>query len=131
MGLIKQGDSYALQLRNGKNQAGGLGLIGCFGGQIEEGETPEEALVREVAEESNLSQSIKDLEYIGEVRVESERQDQPITVRSQIYLIKISPKTRIHAREGELVTMTEKEVRANLDKITPATRACFEQLIKE
>lgn len=131
MALVRQGNGYVLQLRNGKNQSGGLNLIGCFGGQIEPGETPEQALVRELAEESNVHSKVTDLQYFGEVRVDSERHDQPITVHSRIYRLELPESVKIEAQEGQLIRMTTQEVRANLDKLTPATKACFEQLIKE
>jgi ADP-ribose pyrophosphatase YjhB (NUDIX family) len=129
MALIEQGNNYLLQLRNGQQQAGGLNLVGCFGGQIEDGETPEQALIREVAEESSLHLQTADLEHIGTVRVRSERHNKPITVDALIYRTMIPRPTKVEAREGELVLWTEEEVRYKLAKLTPATRACFEQLI--
>jgi len=131
MGLIRQGEAYLLQLRNGEQQAGALNLIGCFGGQIEPDETPAQAVCREVAEESSLSPRPEELKYLGEVSVDSERHGQAITVHSSVYLIKVPWRTVVEAKEGELIKMTSAEVRAHPDKMTPATRACFEQLIKE
>ena len=131
MGLIKQGEAYLLQLRNGKQQAGALNLIGCFGGQIEPGESPEQTVCREVAEESSFRPKPEGLKDLGEVNVNSERHGQVITVHSYVYLIEIPSDTKIVANEGEVVMMTRAEVLANPDKMTPATLACFEQLIKE
>jgi len=42
---------FVLQLRDDKPDIAAAGLWGTFGGAIEEGETPEEAIVREVEEE--------------------------------------------------------------------------------
>lgn len=131
MALIKQGDNYLLQLRNGKDQVGALNFIGCFGGKIEVGETPETAICREVAEETTLQPAPEKLEFIGEVTVDSERHGEPITAHARIYQITVPPSIVVQAKEGELVTMTKVVVQANMEQLTPATRACFTELIKE
>jgi hypothetical protein len=106
MVLIKQEKNFHFQLRNGKNQAGVLGLIGCFGGQIESTDkNPKAAACREIAEESTLVVKEADLSLAGEVKVD--------------------------AKEGELVTMNKQDIYRNINKFTPATRAYFEQIHKE
>lgn len=131
MGLLQQGNTYLLQLRNGAQQAGGLNLIGCFGGKVEAGETAIEAACREVREESTHKPREADAELLGTVHVVSERHDKPITVAATIYRFMIPKGVPVAAREGTLKRMTEKEIRANLDTLTTATRACFEELLKK
>ena len=131
MGLLLQDNKYLLQLRNGKQQIGGLNLIGCFGGKIERGETALQAVCREVAEESSYEPDPDEAELLGEVTVLSDRNDETVTVHATIYLIKVPSNITVRAHEGELVTMSLLEIRANMNKLTPANKACFEQLIKE
>ena len=131
MGLLQHDDVYLLQLRNGKKQAGGLNLIGCFGGKIEPGETALQAACREVTEESSYAPTTQQAELLGEVNVNSDWKDQTITVHATVYLFQVPPQTKVTAHEGELVTMSLGEIRRSLDKFTPGTRACFEQLVKE
>lgn len=50
MCLIRQEDHYLLQHRLGDAMIGAAGLIGCFGGKIEDNETPEQAVCRELYE---------------------------------------------------------------------------------
>lgn len=131
MGLVRQGETYVLQLRNGKNQAGGLNLIGCFGGKVEIGETPLEAACRELAEESTFAPDQSRAILLGEVDVLSERHNKPITVHATIYLFELTDDETIQAREGEAVRMMYQEIMSSLDRFTSATRSCFEQLIPE
>lgn len=131
MGLLKQGNTYLLQLRNGKKQAGGLGLIGCFGGQIEADEDALTAVCREVAEESSFAPHKSQAQYFGEVNVTSERHDQPITVHAKIYLFELDSSVKVAAKEGELVTMTADELRTSYARLTPAMKSCFDELIIE
>lgn len=129
MGLVVQGDRYHLQLRNGAKQVGALDLIGCFGGKVEPDETHEQAICRELIEESNISVTPSEIEYVGSVDVQSDRHGIPVAVHSKIYKVTLPLDFRVKANEGELITLTDQEVRSSLHKLTPATRACFEQLI--
>jgi 8-oxo-dGTP pyrophosphatase MutT (NUDIX family) len=129
MGLLKQGDRYLLQLRNGSNQTGKLQFIGCFGGQIEPGEAALQAACREVAEESTFVPNPSAAHLLGEVNVHSERHNQPITVTATIYQFDIPHDQIVEAKEGELVTMTKAEVYQNLHRLTPGTKACFKELL--
>jgi len=52
-----------LQLRDDKSNLPYPGCWGTFGGQIEEGETPEEAIRREIKEELNYE--LRNPEYLG------------------------------------------------------------------
>ena len=58
-------DSYLLQLRDFKPSIIFPGHWGAFGGAIEEGESPRDALVRELIEE--IGYSPEELKFIGEV----------------------------------------------------------------
>jgi 8-oxo-dGTP pyrophosphatase MutT (NUDIX family) len=49
--ILPQGDRFLMQLRDNIPEIFYAGLWGLFGGQIEPGETPEDAIVRELEEE--------------------------------------------------------------------------------
>lgn len=118
-----------MQLRNGPNQLGVLGLIGAFGGKIEADEKPEEAARREVNEETNLGLTEDDLRQLGEVEVISELEGVPITVRSRVFVADIDQDADIEASEGTLVSLTREEALERLEELTPATRAAFKDLM--
>ena len=64
-GLILENNEgkILLQLRDDKPNLPYPGCWGTFGGQIEEGETPEEAIGREIKEELNYE--LRDFEFFG------------------------------------------------------------------
>lgn len=131
LGLIEQGDSYLLQLRPNKRQIGAAGLIGCFGGKKEEGESPIEAVSRELNEETTLKSSVGDFEELGEVNVISDNELQPVKIKGHLFRIAVDLKLDIKARSGhgELVILPKDEASEYLDKMTVGTRASFEQFI--
>jgi 8-oxo-dGTP pyrophosphatase MutT (NUDIX family) len=127
--LIEQEGKYLMQLRDGDPKIGGAGLIGCFGGKIEDGETPAQAARREMGEETNHRPEEHQLLYVGEVNVVSDHKLEPVQVRAHIHKVVVDAATEIEAIEGKLVSMTLDEVRSSLDKLTTGTRACFETLV--
>lgn len=131
MAVIKQEDLYHFQFRNGPKQIGAAGMIGCFGGKIEDEETPLQAIMREVAEETNLYPVEEDLRYVGEVNVESDNNLEPVKIHSMIFKYMVDSSVTVEAREGELVSLDSKRIKIELDTMTPSTRACFETLIKK
>jgi 8-oxo-dGTP pyrophosphatase MutT (NUDIX family) len=128
MALIKQDDEYLLQHRTGPAAIGAAGLIGCFGGKIEESEKTEAALLREISEETTLSPKIEDLEYFDSVNVESDWQGQPIKVKADVFSIAIDASAKIDAKEGQMVKMSLQEAKSRLDDLTPATRELFKSI---
>ena len=122
--LIDQGDNYCFELRVGASN-GDYGLLGFFGGSVEEGEELLEAACREVREESNLTPQPDDLEFIREVDVISDRDNQTITVHGRIYRLKVDPSFKVEARVGEAVVIPKDKVQ-QLDTFSPLARAFFE-----
>lgn len=129
--LIEQEGRYLMQLRDGDPKIGGAGLIGCFGGKIEDGEAPHIAACRELSEETTHSADPEHLTYLGEVNVMSDHKLEPVQVRAHIHKLVIDATAEIKAIEGKLVTMTLEEVKENLQRLTTGTRACFEKLVLE
>lgn len=128
--LITQGDTYILQQREDDPAKGAAGLIGAFGGKIESGESPVEAVCRELSEETTLEPSTEDFEYIGEVTVVADRDHEPVHIIAKVFRLLMPPEQVIQAQEGELVRLTLAAARAST-RLTPATQAAFEQYIGE
>jgi 8-oxo-dGTP pyrophosphatase MutT (NUDIX family) len=64
--LLKiSGTSKVVMQRRSADDKIAPGLIGCFGGHIDKGETPAQALVRELKEETSLSIAESDLELLS------------------------------------------------------------------
>lgn len=77
---------------------------GYFGGKIEQGETPEEAVVRETKEE--LDFNLKNYKYIGVVSSNDVRG----TIVRHVFISPLPPMSKFHQREGrgmQLFTLEE------------------------
>jgi len=130
IGFIRRGDTYILQQRSSDPRKGASGLIGAFGGQIENGETALEAVCRELREETSLKLSTEDFTYLGDVDVISDRNHKKIQIIARVFLVVIAAEETVVATEGKLVKMTEAEALQSKEVLTPATRAAFEQYIR-
>ena len=128
MAALRQGDEYLLQHRNGDPSIGAAGLIGFYGGKIEDGEQVITAVCREIAEETSLILDPSLGREAGEVIVESDMKGQIVRVRAQVVEFVVEPGLAVESREGELVRMTKDQLRANRDRLTPATREYFQTL---
>lgn len=129
LGLIEQGDNYLLQLRGLNPQIGAAGMIGCFGGKIENDESPKSAVCRELAEETTLIADIENFEEIGLVRVVSDHKLEQVKVLGHGFKISVSPDMLIEAKEGEIISIARSDIPDRLHEMTPGTRAIFEQYI--
>ena len=129
IGLIQQGDKYLLQLRNGDPKIGGAGLVGCFGGKINEGEEPLATFCREIFEEMSLQPKPNEVKKLGIVNVESDHQLEAVKVTGHVFHWEYKESNRPAIAEGELIEMTLDEALNSLDKLTTGTRAVFEKLI--
>lgn len=129
MAVIEQNGTFHLQYRNGDKKIGAAGLVGCFGGKIEQNESNLEAVCREVAEETNLTPIIDDMHNIGKVDVMSDNNLKPVAIEGHIFRYMIDKNVIVQAKEGILMSYTLDQVRENLDKMTSGTKACFIDLI--
>ncbi|MEK7561292.1 MAG: NUDIX domain-containing protein [Patescibacteria group bacterium] len=130
MAVIRQDDKFYLQLRSSKEELGAAGLVGCFGGQVDTDEPAVKAVSREINEETTLESSPTDFQWIGKVRVVSDRDLIKARINADVFGISIPPGTSGKARQGELISWARDEIKENQDKLTPATRACFKYLIR-
>jgi 8-oxo-dGTP pyrophosphatase MutT (NUDIX family) len=129
LGLIEQGDHYILQLRGDNPMIGGAGLIGCFGGKLEEGESPVAAVCREIAEETTHISSEDKFTALGKVEVISDHKMENIKILGHAFHLALPDTAEITAKEGELIRLLKSDIAAHLGKMTTGTRACFEQFI--
>lgn len=127
LGVIEQNSQYFFQFRNGDPKIGAAGMLGFFGGKIEPKEKPIDAIVRELSEETNLQPSRDDVKPLGKVNVLSDYLHKPVAINAHVFHLIVTPQYVIEAFEGEIVKMNHKEAMQNLAKMTPGTRACFEQ----
>lgn len=131
IGLIQQEEKYFLQFRDGDPKIGAAGLIGCFGGKIDSGEEPIDAICRELSEETSLRPQMHEVKLIGTVNVTSDHQLELVEVTAHVFHVPIEASIVIKTNEGGLVEITYTEAMESLEKMTPATRAVFEELLKD
>ena len=129
IGFIRRDGTYLMQRRPNSKTVGAAGLIGLFGGTIEQGETPIEAVCRELGEETSLELSPEDFSYLGHVSVTAYKADQPLAVEAEVFLTEVPTNCEVVALEGELIDMSRDEARARVAELSPATVAAFEQFL--
>lgn len=129
IGFIQQGDKFLLQLRNGDPKIGGAGLIGCFGGKINENEDPLLTFCREVYEEAALSPKPHEVKKLGIIKVKSDHNLELVEVTGHVFHWRLEDLKLPKIKEGELMVMTRNEAMENLDKFTTGTRAAFKELL--
>lgn len=129
LGLIQKGEDYFLQLRGNDPAIGAAGLIGTFGGKIEVGERPDEAVSRELGEETSLVTNPKDFMFVGDITVVSDYQNEKTEIVASVFNLSLSDDVSVSAKEGELVIMTKEQALRDRHRLTPATRVVFEELI--
>jgi 8-oxo-dGTP pyrophosphatase MutT (NUDIX family) len=129
MVALRQGEYFLMQERNERDNVGAIGLIGFFGGKIHEGEEPREAACRELKEETSVTIAPSDLSFIGEVKITMDHPaGKDTTVKAQVFETNIG-NINVEAKEGTLVRFTQTEAGANLEKLTPATKSAFIELL--
>lgn len=129
IGLIEQDGKYHLQLRDGDPTIGAAGMIGCFGGKVEEGESPGAAFWREINEEVGLEPSAEAIKKLGVVDVLSDHRLEPVRVIAHVFHILVDRAIDVRTNEGQLITWSRDEAADNLHRMTPGTKACFEQFV--
>lgn len=126
IGIITHNDSYILQKRGADPKIGAAGKIGAFGGKIEPNETPEDAVCRELAEETSLRPRPNQAAHMASYTVMADHQLEPVEVNIEAFEIVATNADEITAAEGEVVRILEKDIPKSLDLMTPATRYYFE-----
>lgn len=129
MCLIEQDGFYLLQRRLGDPKIGAAGLIGCFGGKIEANESADHAICRELSEETNLRVNESDIVEIGKVSVVSDNNHEPVSVFATVFHTTLDSEMVVEEKEGILVRVPKNKLKFYIKDMTPATKACFEQLV--
>lgn len=132
MTIIKRGDTFVLQRRPVDPNIGASGLIGCFGGKREQGETAEDAAYRELFEELDIQtdhDSI-DLKHIDDITVESDYQMSSITANVAVFYLEVANDVVLQAKEGDIEELTLEEVKRDVYLFSPATGEAFKNLIR-
>jgi 8-oxo-dGTP pyrophosphatase MutT (NUDIX family) len=131
IGVLIQNGTYLLQLRGNDPKIGAAGKIGAFGGKIENGETPEQAIRRELAEETSLQLKLDQITPIGTYRIKSDHRLEEVSVQVNAFEIVIDDTEEVVAIEGDIVKVSRTEIGSLLEKMTPATRYYFEKVKEE
>lgn len=117
-----------MQLRGENPMIGASGLVGCFGGKVEN-ETPGQAISREINEETDLVTTEADFTPVGIVEVVSDHRMEPIKVHASVFTMSIRKDQVFKANEGTTVALPSSKISEQLHKMTPGTRAAFEKFI--
>lgn len=133
--VIKQDEKFVLQVRGDDPNIGASGLIGFFGGKVEikygRKETYEEAAYRELSEEVFIDASVKGkLVELGKIAVESDFKLERVRIEAVAFELFLDEKVAIKPIEGGLVYMTRDEALYNQNRLTPATKTGFNELIR-
>ena len=108
------------------SQAGGL--IGLFNGGIEQDETPEQALRRELGEETSLAAGELVLRHLASFEFPAQEAEGHEGGTSDIFLVDI-PDDTFEPREGGKITLSYDEAMARPD-LAPSLRALL-PILKE
>lgn len=133
--VIKQDEKFVLQVRGEDPAIGASGLIGFFGGKLDiikygRKETYEEAAYRELGEEVYIDAPVKgQLKELGRIAVVSDFKLETVRIEAVAYELILDENVVVQPLEGGLVYMTRDEVLQNTHRLTPGTRAGFEELI--
>ncbi len=138
MAFITETDRYFFERRTKSHANGALGKIGCWGGQINKGETSLEAIVREVTQEevSGLEDYSADKFWQlsdpnNPLRVDSDRDEKPVEILAHVFklLLPIGYMRRIHAPSSIWLNLPQLQNALDSGRLTPATeKACIEYL---
>ena len=66
--LVAKDGSVIMQIRDNKPGITNPGMITTFGGHVNKGETPKQAALREITEETNLQIQQSDLEFFKKIK---------------------------------------------------------------
>lgn len=131
IGVIRQGDGFVLQRRGDDPAIGAAGLIGAFGGKIEHDETAIQAVSRELSEETSLTPEDMRIMQEKQYDIISDNNLEPVIGHITAFNVEVAVNVAIRALEGSLVKLTDEEVVAHLEEMTPATRYYFENYMEE
>lgn len=119
---IENTNELIFQRRDGK-AATDPNLLGLFGGSIEAGETPPEAALRELTEETSLRVSHDDLVLAGDADMPTAKGP----AHAHVYIV-IVPDANFEVYEGEGLEIFTKDEALARSGLAPAARHLLELL---
>lgn len=125
VGLVKKG-KYLVFQRRGKSPY--KNYLGLMGGKIEVGEGPDQALVREVREESGLE--VKEISYQGDILEVLIRDKEVFGVRLSIYSALAEGEIKSNKAEGEIRLIYQDKLPQSKNKFIPTDWMVINRLIK-
>lgn len=128
MAVLRQGDSFMMQQRGFDKNIGAAGMIGFFGGKLEPGESPLQAVCREIGEETSLVLDPETGTFQGEVDVPSDMYNQTIKVHANVFDFAVPEGIEATASDGDLILMTAQELAEARSRLTPATAAWLDHI---
>ncbi len=131
MADIIQGDKHIMQRRDHDPRKAAAGLIGFFGGQVEENESPEQTVVRELGEEMVIDVGTGSLTEVGPFETGMDHDGESLKIEGDCYRLEMPPGALMSAKEGSIVEMTNEELTHRIHELSPATRAVVQQYYME
>lgn len=127
MADIVQDGVHLLQHRTHSPNKAAAGLIGFFGGKVEADESFEQALGRELGEETTVEIGRGILTHIGPFAVTMEHEGKSLEISGECYRLEMPPGVVITAKEGGIVEMTDAELTSRVGELSPATKTAINQ----
>ena len=120
--ILEKNGKILLQFRDTNDETKNPGLWGIFGGGIEEKETPEQAIIREIKEELGIKLNKNDLDLIVKTNFNGEKH----------YIFKYILKTKllnIKLSEGAKMKFFSRKEILELDKLVPGLKMLIRDFI--
>lgn len=112
--LVNPKGLLIFQKRDNKPSIRYPGMITVWGGAVEDQETPLQAALREIKEETNLAPSLKDFEFIGEYPRKYKINE--LSVICYIYILRNIDETSLQVFEGQGYVLVDPHNEHNPDR---------------
>ena len=120
------GTSKVIMQRRKKDKPIAPGLLGCFGGRVEVGETPLEAIRREIQEETSLDVSQLTLRQLIEAEIPNATE---VTGGIRAYVFEATlPEANFEDYEGDGLEVYEFSKLVKRSDLAPSSKWLFSQL---
>lgn len=123
--LISTEDEFILQLRDNKPDIAQPGMISFFGGGVEDGEEPQDAIVREIEEELSIQLDKNDFSFLDSVIRTSSRSGNKH--RAHLFVARGIKKEDLVLGEGEAIVFVKCDESLASLRLTDATREVLEK----
>ncbi|VVB78107.1 Nucleoside triphosphatase NudI [uncultured archaeon] len=119
--ILKKGEKFLLQLRDDKKEIAYPNHWSIFGGSIEPGETPMQAIIREVKEELGINIEKKDIRIFSKTNLDG--------IEFNIFKADLKYElNELTLGEGQAMELFSKEEILKLKNLVPKLREIFRDL---